>query len=259
VFTSKPAAQDRPASIEGRTNPMTLRRNAFALLLVVAAPAAAMAQQDPAERLLEVLPPDVATQVVEIVEGARARGLPDQALANLALEGVAKGRSGEEVRAAVQTMLADMGRADEALRAGGRAPEAGEVEAATTAMRMGADGSAIRALARTERPGANLAVPMMVLGTLAERGLPSDAALAQVRERLASMEGGPGGMQADRPAGGMPEGVGPDFAPGLAGRQIPVPGLTVPVGPPEGRGRPGGLPAPARPGGKGQPQGPPGG
>jgi hypothetical protein len=158
-------------------------------------------------------------------------------------------------------MLGDMGRADEALRAGGRAPEAGDIEAATTAMRMGADGAAISELARSQGSGAGLAVPMMVLGSLAERGLPSDAALAQVRERLAAMAaGGPGGgAPAGGPMAGPPEGVGPGMAGGLTGFQVPVSGLNIPMGPPEGRGRPGGLPEPMRPGGPGQPQGPPGG
>jgi hypothetical protein len=232
---------------------MTLRRNAFALLVTLAAPAAAMGQQEPTERLLEALPPEVATRVVGIVADAGALGLPEQALANLALEGVAKGRSGAEVLTAVQAMVGDMGRAAEAIRAGGRPLADADVEAATTAMRMGVDAASIRELARTRAPGAGFAVPAMVLGSLMERGLPSDAALAQVNARL----GAAGGMPEAGPMGGMPEGVGPGLGVGPGNGQVPGMGLTVPVGPPEGRGRrPGDLPGPAQ---RGRPQGPPGG
>ena len=236
---------------------MNLRRNALALLVTLAVPAAAMAQQEPTERLLDVLPPDVATRVVAIVTDAGTRGLPDQALANLALEGVAKGRSGAEVVAAVEAMVGDMGRAADAIRAGGRPVTDADIEAAATAMRMGVDAASIRELARTRAPGASLAVPAMVLGSLMERGLPSDAALAQVNARL----GTGGGAPDVGPMSGMPEGVGPGLGSGLGvgpgNGQIPGLGVNVPVGPPEGRGRrPGDLPDPAQ---RGRPQGPPGG
>jgi hypothetical protein len=90
-------------------------------------------------------------------------------------------------------------------------------------------------------------VPLLVLGGLTERGLPSDDALAAVRERLEArandaelvrampeLGGGPG-------RGGRPDLVGPALASGLAGFQVPVSGVTVPVGPPQDRGRPDGV------------------
>jgi hypothetical protein len=218
---------------------MTLQRNALVLLATLVVPTVAMAQTEPTDGLLERLPPEVAAQVAGIVAEAGSRGLPEQALANLALEGIAKGRSGDEVLAAVQTMVGDMGRAADAIRAGGRPPADADIAAATTAMRMGVDAASIRELARSQASGASLAVPMMVLGNLVERGLPSHT----------------------RPMGGLPAGVGPGAAAGLGAGpgngQIPGIGLTVPVGPPEGRGRrPGTLPDPAQ---RGRPQGPPGG
>ena len=73
-------------------------------------PVSAAAQQDPTERLTEVLPPEVSAQVIERIEAARARELPVQSAANLALEGVAKGRGAEEVLAAVELLVGDMGR-----------------------------------------------------------------------------------------------------------------------------------------------------
>lgn len=232
---------------------MTLRRTTFALLVTLAVPAGVMAQTEPADQLLERLPPEMATRVAEIVANAGSRGLPEQPLANLALEGIAKGRSADEVLAAVQTMVGDMGRAADAIRAGGRPPADGDVEAAATAMRMGVDAASIREVARTQASGASLAVPMVVLGNLMERGLPSDAALARVNAGLGAARGMPeaGAM------GGMPEGVGPGLGVGPGNGQLPGIGLTVPVGPPEGRGkRPGDLPDPTQ---RGRPQGPPGG
>lgn len=217
----------------------------FALL-----PASVAAQQDPVERLAQVLPAEIADQVIEQVEAARARALPVQAAANLALEGVAKGRSAEEVLAAVELLVADMGNAQGALQAAGRAPEEGEVEAATAAMRMGVDGAAISELASAQRSGRTLAVPLLVLGGLTERGLPSDQALAAVRDRLQA-RADDAAILGDFPvvAQGLGQGMGPDqvglaLASGLAGFQVPVSGVTVPVGPqsenarpPSGRGR----------------------
>jgi hypothetical protein len=221
--------------------------------LVLAAafvPSAALAQQDPVERLAEVLPESVRERVIARVEEARARQLPEQAMANLALEGVAKGRSAEEVLAAVELLVADMGRAQEALQAAGRPPVAGDIEAATSAMRMGVDGSAVSELARSGPSGRSLAVPLLVIGTLADRGLSSDEALAAVRERLEARADDAELLRAfpdvARGLGMRPDQVGTAQASGRAGFQVPV-GPPAEPGPgagrpPEGRGRPDGVP-----------------
>jgi hypothetical protein len=222
-------------------------------------PAAVAAQVDPLERLAEVLPPDVAEQVLVRVESARSRDLPAQAMANLALEGVAKGRSAAEVLAAVELLGADMGRAQEALQAAGHAPGEGEIEAGTAALRMGVDGAAISELARSGPSGRSLAVPLLVLGGLAERGLPADQALAAVRDRLqaraddSALLGAFPDVARGLGAGMRPDQVGTALAGGLAGFEVPVAGVQVPVGPqtdrgraPEGRGGgpPDGVPSP---------------
>jgi hypothetical protein len=228
--------------------------------LVLAAafvPSMALAQQDPVERLAEVLPESVRARVIARVEEARARQLPEQAMANLALEGVAKGRSAEEVLAAVELLVAEMGRAQEALQAAGRPPVQGDIEAATAAMRMGVEASAVSELARSGPSGRSLAVPLLVIGTLADRGLPSDDALAAVRERLEARADDAELLRAfpevAQGLGMRPDQVGTAHASGKAGFQLPVSGVTVPVGPPaepgpgagrppEGRGRPDGVP-----------------
>ena len=215
----------------------TMKGTAY-LLAATLLPVSAVAQQDPPERLTEVLPPEVWAQVLERIETARTRELPTQAVANLALEGVAKGRSAQEVLAAVGLLVGDMGRAQDALlQAAGRVPAAGEVEAATAAMRMGVDGMAISELARSQPSGRTLVVPILVMGGLTERGLPSDQALAAVRDRLSAGADDVGLLshfpQVGRDLGqGMrPDQIGPALAGGLAGFQVPVAGVTVPVGP----------------------------
>jgi len=224
------------------------------MLTAALLPVSVAAQQDPTERLSEVLPPEVAAQVLEQMDIASDRELPVQAVANLVLEGVAKGRSGAEVLAAVEHLVGDMGAAQDALQAAGRAPAQGEVEAATAAMRMGVDGAEISALASAQPSSRTLAVPLLVIGSLAERGLPSDEALAAVRDRLAAGADDAALLQ-DVPGLGLgigqgmrPEDAGRALASGNVGFQVPVAGVMIPVGPQsEGGqrpGRPDNLPGP---------------
>jgi hypothetical protein len=207
-------------------------------MLGVALPLPALAQQDPVQRLSEVLPTEVVEQVMSRVEAAQEAGLPAQPLTNLALEGVVKGRTGEEVLAALEVLLVDMGRAREALEARSSAPDASEIQAATTALRMGIDGSAVAELARSGPPGRNLTVPLLVMGGLAQRGLPSDQALAAVAGRLADRAGDAELLGTFGPPVGGPPGLG-------NGNATPPPGGGPPDGagrPPSGRGRGGGPP-----------------
>lgn len=163
-----------------------MRRIFIIVLSLALLPAGTVAQEDPTERLADVLPAEIADRVLRQIADARARGLEGEGLARLALEGVAKGRSGEEVLEAVESLSTDMSRAREALAAAGRDPGHGEIEAATAAMRMGVDGSEVSELAQSGPSGRSLVVPMLVVGSLVDRGLPSDEALLAVRERLAS-------------------------------------------------------------------------
>ena len=65
-------------------------------------PALLIAQQNPVDRLRQVLPASIADQVIAIVTEATSKGLPAQAVANRALEAQAKGRNGAEVSAAAK-------------------------------------------------------------------------------------------------------------------------------------------------------------
>lgn len=217
-------------------------KRALIILSLACLPSVAAAQQDPMVRLAEVLPVSVREQVLARIESAQARDLPERAMANLALEGVAKGRSAEEVLAAVELLVADMGRAQEAFQSAGHAPADGEIEAATAAMRMGVDGASVSELARSGPSGRSLTVPLLVLGGLTERGLPSDDALVAVRDRLAA-RASDGELLGSLPGmgSGMGRGQRPDFVggpPTMSG--LPATGVPVPVGPQQGHGRPDG-------------------
>jgi hypothetical protein len=223
-----------------------MKRISLLFLSLALAPASSAAQEDLTQRLTELLPAEVSAQVLERIESARTRDLPDRAMASLALEGVAKGRSGADVLEAVEALGIDLGRAHEALQASDRAPLQGEVESATAAMRLGVDGTAVSELASGQPSGRSLVVPLLVLGGLVDRGLPSDEAIAAVRARLA--EGvGDGELVESFPGVGrelglsmIPANRGPAAREGVVGIEIPVAGVPVSI-PSQGRPGPGGA------------------
>jgi len=174
---------------------------------------------NPSERLRALLPADVAERVIAQIEAARARELPAQALENRALKFAARGVAPAEVERAVREHAERQGAAQSALAQARRErASAAEVEAGAEAMRMGVDGAAISALAKSAPSGRSLAVPLEVLGSLMDRGLPSDEAIARVRERLlakASDADMQRDMQRMRPEGaatGKPDLTGRDLA-----------------------------------------------
>lgn len=189
-------------------------------------PLALAAQQTWSDRLA-ALPDNVRDQVVQIVTDAASRGLPGQAIADRALETVAKSRSGAEAVAAAQALAADLSSGRDALTAAGRTPDASEIEAAATAKELGVDGATISDLASSAPSGRSLAVPLAVIGALVKRGLPSDDALAAVQERLSN-------RATDAELASMP---------GDAGRLIAEGYRPSDVGRALGAGRPAGLPA----------------
>jgi hypothetical protein len=140
---------------------------------------------DPSSTLEQVLPPDVAQQVLAHIADARSRQLPAAALEHRALELSAKGVPPAEVSKAVAAQEDAMARGKAALVAGGRSdPSDDEVDAAGTALGKGVDGTTVSELAQSAPSGRSLAVPLAVLSSLVDRGLPSDAALQKVVTRL---------------------------------------------------------------------------
>ena len=224
-----------------------------------APPAARSKAQDPAERLRAVLPADVAERVLATIAQARARQLPAEALEGRALKFAMRGENPAAIERAVSDHAARLAQSQATLNAarGGRAAN-DEVEAGAEAIRQGVDGAAVSALAKSAPSGRSLAVPLYVLGQLAARGLPSDDALARVKERLAAkasdteLEQLPAQAIAGR--SNKPAEVGRDLAgtrhPGNAGG-----GSGTAGGPPSGvpanagaKGRPAGAGRPSAPG-----------
>ena len=199
------------------------------------------AQQSPIDRLRSVLPADVADKVIAIVTDATSRGLPGQAIADRALEAIAKGRSGDEVSAAAQAFAADLAAARDALQHAGRNPDVSEIEAAATAKELGVDGAAISALASSAPSGRSLAVPLAVIGALVNRGLPSDGALQAVLDRLSARASDADLVELPGEAGRL---IAAGYKPSDVGRAL----SGRPSGVPANSGRPGTRPTrPSKP------------
>ena len=157
-----------------------------AAMLAVSAGAQTPAN-DPSARLQQVLPADVASRVLAVIADARSHELPAAALENRALKFAAKGVAPADIERSVKAQADRMAEAKDALEdARGTKPSDDEVEAGAEAMRRGVDGAQVSALAKSAPSGRSLAVPLYVIGSLMDRGLPSDAALQRVHDRLAA-------------------------------------------------------------------------
>lgn len=210
------------------TRTLAVLAAALALSGSAASAAAQQSPVDPVARLRAVLPARAADQILARLAQARAAGLPAEALANRALKFAAKGVSPDAIARAVDDQLGRMQNARSVLQsARGRAPAPEEIEAGAEAMRIGVSGAQVSELARSAPAGRSLAVPLYVMGSLVNRGLSADSALARVRERLAArvsdsdLERLPGQIP------GRPDGA--DGNPGDA--QGAVPGHAAAAGP----------------------------
>jgi hypothetical protein len=158
-----------------------------ATMLVATRSSAQTPAKDPSARLRDVLPADVAQRVLARIADARARQLPAAALENRALKFAAKGVDPKDIERSVNEQALRMESARSALSTGrGFNPAGDEIEAGAEAMRKGVDGAAVALLARSAPPDRSLAVPLFVIGSLTDRGLPSDQALKRVLVRLNS-------------------------------------------------------------------------
>ena len=158
--------------------------------------------KDPSTRLREVLPADVAQRVLARIADARSRQLPAEALENRALKFAAKGVAPADIERSLNDQVGRMDVARSALIFGGRSPASDEIEAGAEAIRKGVDGSAVSLLAKTAPSGRSLAVPLFVIGSLADRGVPVSEALQRVLARVqqrasdADLEAMPGDLPA---------------------------------------------------------------
>lgn len=203
---------------------------------------------DPSARLQQVLPADIAQKVLATIAAARSQNLPAQALEQRALKFAAKGVDPKLIAKSISEQETRMEETKDVLdKARTTKASDDEIEAGAEALRQGVDGSAVSALAKSAPSGRSLAVPLFVIGSLVDRGLPSDQALARVLARLQarasdneleSSLGTPGNSavgQANRPANaGRPANPGNPAGIGAAGSR---PGGGPPAGVPANGGQ----------------------
>jgi hypothetical protein len=211
-----------------------MRFFSLALVAMMSVAGVSIAQtpaKDPSARLREVLPADVAQRVLARIADARAHQLPAEALESRALKFAAKGVDPKSIERSVNEQADRMENARAALESGRRTRPAGdEIEAGAEAMRKGIDGASVSLLAKSAPSGRSLAVPLFVIGSLADRGLTSDQAMERVLQRLkdhasdSDLESMPGLLPAQAAAGqaNRPTSMGRDFGqshrPASAGR-----------------------------------------
>ena len=160
---------------------------AASLLGALNAAAAQTPAKDPSARLKEVLPADVASRVLAKIADARAHDLPAAALENRALKSAAKGIAAGDIERSVDDQYDRMKVSKDVLqKARGTRPSDDEVDAGADLIRRGVDGAKVSELAKSAPSGRSLTVPLYVISSLIDRGLPSDSALRRVRDRLAA-------------------------------------------------------------------------
>jgi hypothetical protein len=161
-----------------------MKRLIIAATLLFASAASAQKAKDPSAKLREVLPADVAQHVLATIADARSHSLPAAALERQALRLTSKGTKPADVEKSIDESADNMKKSKAALQKGGRKPTNDEVVAGSELIGRGVDGKKVSEFAKSAPSGRSLAVPLYVTGSLMDRGLKSDAALAKVHERL---------------------------------------------------------------------------
>jgi hypothetical protein len=158
------------------------------MLLPATVPLAAQTPaRDPSARLREVLPAAVAERVLATIAAARGRDLPAAALEHRALKFAARGIDPAAIEQSVTEHAERLSSAKRALEtARGRRADSDELEAGAEVLRKGLSGADLSELAKAAPSGRSLALPLYALGSLLDRGLPSDDAIRRVHERLAA-------------------------------------------------------------------------
>lgn len=161
-----------------------MKRLIIAATLLFASAASAQKAKDPSEKLREVLPADVAQHVLATIADARSHSLPAAALERQALRLTSKGTKPADVEKSIDESADNMKQSKAVLQKAGRKPTNDEVVAGSELIGRGVDGKKVSEFAKSAPSGRSLAVPLYVTGSLMDRGLKSDAALAKVHERL---------------------------------------------------------------------------
>jgi hypothetical protein len=191
---------------------------------------------DPSARLREVLPQDVADRVLAKIAAARARELPAQAIENRALKFAARGVAAKDIEDSVNQQIERMQQSKAAIEQGrGKKADDDEIDAGADVLRKGVDGAQVSALAKSAPSGRSLAVPLFVIGSLIDRGLPSDDALARVQQKLQA-------RASDRDLEDLPGAEGRANKPALTGTELAATKRPANAGKPANAGPPAGVP-----------------
>jgi hypothetical protein len=161
-----------------------MKRLLIAVTLMFASAVSAQTANDPSATLRKVLPAKVADHVLATIADARSHSLPAAALEQQALRLARTGAKPADVEKSIDKSADNMKQAKGALEKSGRKPTNDEVVAGSKLIDRGVDGSKVSDFAKTAPSGRSLAVPLYVTGSLMDRGLKSDAALARVHTRL---------------------------------------------------------------------------
>lgn len=174
---------------------MTLHRWASVIALLGATLASSLGAQspgvpaalDPAVKLRQTLPADVAVRVLATIADARARGLAADALEQRALKFSARGVAPADIARSVAEQAQRQAQAKALLEeARGTPASLDEIEAGAEAIREGVDGGDVSDIAKSAPSGRSLSVPLYVLGSLTSHGVASSDALARVKQRIAA-------------------------------------------------------------------------
>ncbi|MEP6549631.1 MAG: hypothetical protein ABJB95_00540 [Gemmatimonadales bacterium] len=161
-----------------------MKRFFIAATLLFTTAASAQKANDLSAQLRQVLPAKVADHVLGTIADARSHSLPAAALEQQALRLARNGTKPADVEKSIDKSAGDMKKAKAALENGGRKPSSDEVIAGSKLVGRGVDGSKISEFAKTAPRDRSLAVPLYVTGSLMDRNLKSDVALARVHDRL---------------------------------------------------------------------------
>ena len=157
-----------------------MRRIALTLLFGVALAATGLTAQESARaRAQRTLPPDVFAGVAALANEMADLDIPDGPLFNKALEGTAKRVPAERLLPAIRAYADRLGQARTAF---GPAASVPLLVAGADAIQRGVPRDALRSL-RSDRPRSPIAV--LVLAELLESGVPTDRALAVLRQAMA--------------------------------------------------------------------------
>jgi hypothetical protein len=161
-----------------------MNRLLIAVTLMYASAASAQTANDPSATLRKVLPAKVADHVLATIGDARSHSLPAAALEQQALHLANNGTKPADVEKSIDRSADNMKQAKGSLEKSGRKPTTDEVVAGSKLIGRGVKGSDVSEFAKTAPRDRSLAVPLYVTGSLMDRGLKSDAALARVHARL---------------------------------------------------------------------------